>query len=72
MSNSTHLYRQLLDFLRQYSHEWGFASLQSIGVDGQCLDLQWTTESACLGTLRAKGEPPLPKVWSDENATIYG
>ncbi len=35
MSNSTHLYNQLLDFLRQYSKSKDLRDAQSIGIDGQ-------------------------------------
>ena len=39
MSNSTHLHRQLFDFLRQHSHYCDLRHSLGVGMDGECLDL---------------------------------
>lgn len=71
MSNSTHLYSQLMYFLRQYSHHCDLRHLKALAWMVSGLVSPWTIEPNSLGTLRVQSCTEGAKCGA-ALATLYG
>ena len=64
MSNSTQLHRQLLKYLRQYSHYCDLRHLSALAWMVSALLSPWTVEESPLGSRLCPAVPEKRKVWS--------